>query len=308
MATHDFLPVTFHNTFGSHAPAFRVDPGDSIATSTVDARGRDLNNAELAGRPNPQTGPIYVNGAEPGDTLVFHLEHLRPNRSLGWTSAQLAPNVLDFGYQPEFGDEVELAEWHVDADAGTVTLTSLENRLTGKPLPLRSMLGTVGVAPAIGEAISTSTSGPHGGNMDYNRIAEGVTVFFPVFTEGALFFLGDGHALQGDGEMDGTGVEISMDVRFSLDLIKHQAIQWPRAEDALYLMTCGNVRPLDQAVQHATTEMLDWLETSYGLTTREAHMLLGRFSEYDIGNMYDPAYTMVCKVRKSVLSDLGINQ
>ena len=143
--------------------------------------------------------------------------------------------------------------------------------------------------------------------MDYNRIAEGVTVFFPVFTEGALFFLGDGHALQGDGEMDGTGVEISMDVRFSLDVIKHQVIQWPRAEDAHYLMTCGNVRPLDQAVQHATTEMLDWLESSYGLTTREAHMLLGRFSEYDIGNMYDPAYTMVCKVRKSVLSDLGVS-
>ena len=95
MATHDFLPVTFHNTFGSHAPALRVDPGDSISTSTVDARGRDLNNAELAGRPNPQTGPIYVNGAEAGDTLVFQLEHLRPNRSLGWTSAQLAPNVLD---------------------------------------------------------------------------------------------------------------------------------------------------------------------------------------------------------------------
>ena len=110
-----------------------------------------------------------------------------------------------------------------------------------------------------------------------------------MFADGALFFLGDGHALQGDGEMDGTGVEISMDVRFSLDLIKGKTIGWPRAEDETFLMTCGNVRPLDQAVQHATTEMVSWLETDYGLTTREAHMLLGRFVEYDVGNMYDPA-------------------
>ncbi len=134
-----------------------------------------------------------------------------------------------------------------------------------------------------------------------------MTVYFPVFTEGALFFLGDGHALQGDGEMDGTGVEISMDVRFRLDLIKGRAIQWPRAEDVEYLMVCGNVRPLDQAVQHATTEMVRWLETDYALTTREAHMLLGRVAEYDIGNMYDPAYTMVCKVQKAVLRDLGLS-
>ena len=307
MASHEFTPTVFYNTFGSHPPAFHVDPGDEILTSTVDARGRDQHNAELAGRPNPQTGPFFVSGAEAGDTLVLHLDSIRPNRSLGWTTGCLAPNVLDFDYEPEFDDEVDLAEWKVDPTAGTVTLTTPENRLTGKSFELRPMMGTVGVAPDIGEAISTSTSGPHGGNMDYNRIKEGVTVYFPVFTEGALFFLGDGHALQGDGEMDGTGVEISMDVRFRLDLIKGHSIQWPRAEDEEYLMVCGNVRPLDQAVQHATTEMVRWLESDYGLTAREAHMLLGRVAEYDIGNMYDPAYTMVCKVPKAVLISLGLS-
>ena len=305
MAHHNFSPTTFYNTFGTHPPALHVEAGDSIATTTVDARGFDQDNAELAGRPNPQTGPFYVNGAEAGDTLVLKLHEVTPNRRLGWTTARLAPNVVDFEYEANFDDEVDLATWDVDVEAGTVALVEPQNRLTGKPLPLRPMLGTVGVAPDIGEAISTMTSGAHGGNMDYNRITRGVTVSFPVFTDGALFFLGDGHALQGDGEMDGTGVEISMDVRFSLDLIKGKTIHWPRAEDETFLMTCGNVRPLDQAVQHATTEIVSWLETDYGLTTREAHMLLGRFVEYDVGNMYDPAYTMVCKVRKSVLADLG---
>ena len=308
MAHHKFLPTTYYNTMGTHPPVLGVDPGDSITTTTVDARGFDHENVERAGRPNPQTGPFYVNGAEAGDTLVLQLHEAVPNRRMGWTTAQLAPNVLDFGYESGFSNEVELATWDVDVEAGTVTLTDPQNRLTGQPLPLRPMLGTVGVAPDIGEAISTMTSAAHGGNMDYNRIQPGVTVYLPVFTDGGLFFLGDGHALQGDGEIDGTGVEISMNVRFSLDLIKGRTVHWPRAEDDTFLMTCGNMRPLDQAVQHATTEMVAWLETDFGLTTREAHMLLGRFVEYDVGNMYDPAYTMVCKVRKSVLSELGISR
>ena len=308
MAHHEFSPTTYYNTMGTHPPALHVEAGDSISTTTVDARGFDHENVERAGRPNPQTGPFHVNGAEAGDTLVLKVHEVVPNRRMGWTTARLAPNVLDFGYEADLDGDVELASWDVDVEAGTVTLVEPENRLTGQPLPLRPMLGTVGVAPDIGEAISTMTSAAHGGNMDYNGIKPGVTVYLPVFADGALFFLGDGHALQGDGEIDGTGVEISLDVRFSLDLIKGKTIGWPRAEDETFLMACGNVRPLDQAVQHATTEMVAWLESDYGLTTREAHMLLGRFVEYDVGNMFDPAYTMVCKIRKSVLAELGFER
>ena len=122
-------------------------------------------------------------------------------------------------------------------------------------------------------------------------------VYFPVFAPGALFHIGDGHAVQGDGEIVGTGVEISFDVRFTVDLVKGQRICWPRAEDDTYLMTVGNARPLDQCVQHATTEMLAWLENGFGIDARTAHMFLGQCVEYDVGNIYDPAYTMVCKVR-----------
>jgi len=126
-------------------------------------------------------------------------------------------------------------------------------------------------------------------------------VYFPVFAPGALIHVGDGHAIQGDGEIVGTGIEISMDVQFTVRLIKGKQIGWPRGENADYIFTVGNARPLDQALQHATTEMLRWLEADYGLDTISASILMGQAVEYDLGNVYDPAYTMVCKLRKSLL-------
>ena len=140
--------------------------------------------------------------------------------------------------------------------------------------------------------------------MDYRGFRQGVKVFFPVFSEGALFHIGDGHAVQGDGEIVGTGIEISFDVTFTIDLIEDREIYWPRAENDNYLMAVGNARPLDQALQHSTTELVEWLQTDYGLSARTAHMLLGQVVEYDVGNVYDPAYTMVCKVAKNYVEQL----
>jgi acetamidase/formamidase len=167
------------------------------------------------------------------------------------------------------------------------------------------MLGCFGVAPPRGQAISTATSAEHGGNMDYRGFREGVTVYLPVFVPGALFHLGDGHAVQGDGEIVGTGIEISLDVQFTVGLRKGKRIGWPRGENADYLFTAGNARPLDQALQHATTEMVRWLGDDYGLDTRAASTLLGQCVEYEVGNVFDPAYTMICKAPKRVLSSLG---
>jgi acetamidase/formamidase len=163
------------------------------------------------------------------------------------------------------------------------------------------MLGCFGVAPARGQAISTATSGEHGGNMDYRGFVAGVTVSFPVFVPGALFHLGDGHAVQGDGEIVGTGIEVSCEVQFTVHLQKGRRIGWPRGENDSYIFTVGNARPLDQAVQHATTEMIRWLGEDYGLDARSASIMLGMCVEYDLGNVFDPAYTMVCKVPKRVL-------
>jgi acetamidase/formamidase len=308
MAVHRFQPSRYHNTLGSHEPALRIADGDTVETVTVDAAGFDAHGEQVAAPYNAQTGPFYVEGAEPGDLLAVLLEQIRPNRTYGWTGTMVAPNIVDPDFTPRLPwpapGERRVAAWHVDAEAGTARLVSPETALGALTLPSRPMLGCFGVAPAGGQAISTGTSAEHGGNMDYRGFVAGVTAYFPVFVPGALFHLGDGHALQGDGEIAGTGIEISMDVRFSVRVIKGAQARWPRGENADYIFTLGNARPLDQCVQHATTEMLRWLRSAYGLDELAASILLGQAVEYELGNMFDPAYTMVCKLPKRVLAGL----
>ncbi len=297
MTTHHFQPTHYHSTIGPHAPVLRIAAGDTVVTTTVDAYGRDARNEQIAAGSNPQIGPFYVENAEPGDTLALHLDHLYPNRDYGYTSTAVAANVVD----PQYGRELperERAEWRIDRARGTATLVKRVTKLGNLTLPLAPMLGCFGVAPPDGQAISTVTSGPYGGNMDYRGFVAGVTVYLPVFVPGALLFLGDGHAVQGDGEIVGTGIEVSFDVQFTVRLLKSKRIYWPRGENAAYIFTVGNARPLDQAVQHATTEMLRWLQEDYGLDAPGAHILLGQCVEYDLGNVFDPAYTMVCKMPK----------
>ena len=304
MTTHTFEPDHYFTTIGAHPPVLHIAPGDTVVTSTVDALGQDAQLEQVAGRPNPQTGPFFVDGAEKGDTLVVRIERLRPNRDTGFTGALLAPNVVD----PEFVRELPEGarfDWGIDHDAWTATPLEPIPGLENLRLPLDPMLGCFGVAARGGQAISTMTSAQHGGNMDYRGFREGVTVYLPVFEPGALFFLGDGHAMQGDGEIVGTGIEISLNVQFSVDVRKGEQIDWPRGENVDEIFTVGNARPLDQALQHATTEMVRWLGTRYGLDVRAASALLGQCVEYDVANVYDPAYTMVCKVPKRVLGMLG---
>jgi amidase len=301
VAIHRFDPTTYHIALGTYPPVLHIADGDTVQTTTADARGQDANLRQVAERGNPQTGPFYVEGATPDDTLAVHFDRLRPNRRRGWTAAALAPNVVDPDHVPSLPQERGLAEWDVDVDSWTATLVTPETSLGRFRIPLAPMLGCFGVAPARGQAISTATSGPHGGNMDYRGFREGVTVYFPVAIPGALLFVGDGHAVQGDGEIVGTGIEISFDVEFTVRLLKNKQINWPRAEDEEYIMTAGNARPLDQALQHATTEMNRWLQADYGLDNRAASILLGQCVRYEVGNVFDPAYTMICKVAKNLL-------
>jgi amidase len=304
MATYDFEPTVFCGTLGSHEPVLRLQDGDTVRTTTVDALGRDAFGEQRAPPPNPQTGPFFVSGAEPGDTLAVHLIRISPNRTTAGSWTSVAANVVDPAYVPELpasrGERV-WSEWTLDVDGGTATLVSPRTSLGQLRLPLAPMLGCFGVAPADGEAISTATSGTHGGNMDYGGFTVGVTALFPVLVPGALFFLGDGHALQGDGEIVGTGLEVSMDVEFSVTVMKGKCSFWPRGESADYVFTVGNARPLDQALQHATTEMLRWLQDDFSLDPLGANTLLGQCVEYEVGNVFDPAYTMVCKVARHFL-------
>ena len=271
-----------------------------MVTTTVDAFGKDAGDRQVTPIGNPQTGPFYVEGAEPGDTLIVHLDRISPSRAIGYSSSVVAPNVVEPSFVREL-PERELAEWRIDNERGTATLIKPETKLGDLTIPLAPMLGCFGVAPPGGQAISTATSAEHGGNMDYRGFVAGVTVYFPVFVTGALLHVGDGHATQGDGEIVGNGIEISMEVQFTVQVIKGKRIRWPRGENADYIFAVGNARPLDQAVQHATTEMLRWLEEDYALDVTAASLLLGQCVEYDLGNVFDPAYTMVCKLRKALL-------
>ncbi len=302
MTTHQLDPETFFTTIGEHPPALRVQPGDTVVMQTLDAFGVDRDGIVRGERPNPQSGPIWVEGAEPGDALEVTIVALTPSRETGWTRFPLAANVVDPDRATRL-PERETADWTIDVEAGTVRLTDPPPALADLVLPLEPMIGCFGVAPAGGEAITTSTPGPHGGNMDWRGFRPGTTVWFPVSVPGALLFAGDGHARQGDGEISGTGVEVSMEMELRLDLRKRWATSWPRGitADGAELFTVGNARPLDQALQHATTEMLDWLETAYGLDIVSATHLMGQTVGYDVGNVYNPAFTVVCRMPVAVV-------
>jgi amidase len=300
MATHRLAPSRFFNTLGSHEPVLRVADGDRVVAATLDASGVGADGATHADRPNPMTGPIFVEGAEPGDALQVTIEALRPNRATGWSQSTLAPNVVDPAFVPALPPR-QIQEWAIDPEGGTVRLLAPYAETGDLVLPLAPMIGCFGVAPAGGEAISTATSGPHGGNMDWRGFGPGVSVAFPVGAPGGLFFLGDGHARQGDGEIVGTGVETSFEMTVVLRVQKGRAIAWPRGEDAAGIFTIGNARPLDQALQHATTEMLRWLGEGYGLAPAAASHLLGQAVLYEIANVFNPAYSVVCRVPHDVL-------
>jgi amidase len=306
MATHHFLPTRYHTTIGSHEPVLRIADGDTVVTSTVDASGRDRSGEIVTPGGNPQTGPFHVQGAEPGDALVITFDRLTPNRDTGWSRTVIAENVVDPTFVRELPAD-DLLTWELDAARGTARPRAREGTidppaaLEALVLPLAPMVGCFGVAPARGQSISTATSGPHGGNMDYRGFVKGVTVYLPVEVPGALFHIGDGHAIQGDGEIVGTGIEISFDVQFTCRVLKDAGVSWPRGENEEFIFTVGNARPLDQALQHATTEMLRWLDRDFGLDARAASTLLGQAVRYEVGNVYDPAYTMVCKVARDLL-------
>jgi amidase len=182
----------------------------------------------------------------------------------------------------------------VSLDSTDITPAHLE-------LPLRPMLGCVAVAPARKEAIAAITPGAHGGNLDYAGLVAGVRLMLPVNEPGALLFLGDGHARMGEAEAAGTGVEISMDVEFTVDLVKKKPIGWPRLETDTHIMVLGSARPLLEAFQHSTTEMQKWLMADYGFSERGASTFMGQALEYEIANVVDPNFTVVAKMRKSLL-------
>jgi len=167
------------------------------------------------------------------------------------------------------------------------------------------MLGCVGVAPAFGQSLRTVNLGAYGGNLDYSGVHEGATLYLPVFQPCALLFIGDGHARQGDGELTGTGLETSMNVEFTVELIKDQSLDQPRIEDAEFVMISGIGGSLSDALQLATSGMVRWLKDTYSLSAGDIALVLGSSMHYDITEIVDPQIHVVAKLRKDSLSGIA---
>lgn len=300
--THRFEASSWSNVLTEMAPALRIASGDIVITDTLDAAGTDKEGLQKASRPNPMNGPIFVEGAEPGDALRVDILNIDFIRATGWTRSALSANVLDPEYARALPDR-DRAEWIIDRETSTVRLEKPAPVLEKLVLPLEPMIGCFGVAPPGGQAISTASSSINGGNMDYRGFTTGCSVSLPVSVPGGLFFLGDCHATQGDGEISGTGVETCCKVEFRLTVEKQRTIGWPRGEVEDRIFTVGNARPLDQALQHATTEMVAWLKSDYGLSDTDTAHLLGQVVQYEVGNVFNPAYTIVCSVAKKWLPE-----
>jgi amidase len=295
----------------AHPPAARINPGDTVKTKTRDASNDVfsasdktlLSKLDLT-KVNPQTGPFYIEGAEPGDTLKVHIDDISLNRDFGWGMSlpyfgALAPEYKTAMITDPVPDK--LFAWHLDAEKN-VGVLDLPNSKIGKvEVPLRPFFGTIGTAPAGKECISSLVPGPHGANMDFNEVVKGVTMYFPVFEPGALFMLGDGHAAQGDGEIDGAAIETSFNVTFTVDLIKGKKIKWPRLENDTMVMSIGSTRPLIDALRIACTDVVNWLVEDYGFDKYEALQLLGQAAQIEVANVVDPQYSVACQIPKKYL-------
>ena len=303
-------PSEFAWTFGGVPPVRKVKPGDLLELWTEDAfggkvRGFDDLVSKVIEFPfvNPQTGPFFVEGAEPGDTLAIHFVSIEPSRD--WAASCTVPL---FGALTSTHQTATLQEplpevvWVYDVDAGkrTVTYRARAGEYAVE-LPLDPMHGTVGVAPASFEARSSLVPDAHGGNMDTPEMRAGTTCYLGVNVEGALFSIGDGHCRQGEGETCGVAVEAAMDTVIAIDLVKGRPTPWPRLENDSYLMSAGSARPLEDAFRIAHVDMVTWLSEEYGFETLDAYQLLTQVSESPVANVCDPNYTFVTKVAKRYL-------
>ena len=290
--------------YGQLPPVLHIKPGDTVETSTVDADGKAIEAAGLKpGGPNPLTGPFYIDGAEPGDTLVVRFLHLEVNGKEGWGSAGPGFGALNSShFTPVLGPGIPRRTWTyaIDKAANVATFQAADSKFSVK-IPLHPFLGCVGVAPADGEMRSSIVPAEFGGNMDSSEASAGNTLYLPVNSPGALLFLGDGHAAMGDGEVDGTAIEVSMLVRFQVDLVKHHKIGWPRFENNDYIMAAGIYRPLDDALRIAFTELIGWIHEQYGLSELDAYELLSKTAEIHLAEMVDPNFVVIAKIQKKYL-------
>jgi amidase len=305
-------PTLLPGTFGGFAPVAEIAPGTVIDSWSFDCFGGAVRTAAdrpstLIGRAsNPQTGPYHVTGAEPGDTLAVHFVSLRPRHGRGVSTTVPFFGALTGSQYTSLQPPLPERTWVYDLDLKnwTARFAALDSPFAVE-LPLDPMHGTVGVAPAGGEARSTLVPGEWGGNLDTPEMRAGATCYLGVNVPGALFAFGDGHARQGEGETCGTAIECAMDTVLIVDLIKGVPTPWPRLETDDYLITTGSARPLEDAYRIAHAELVRWVGELTGLSLLDAYQLVAQTALSPAANVVDPQYTMVAKLPKALLPGLG---
>lgn len=307
---HEFTPTTFYRQFSaSNQPVLEISPGDTVHTTTVDAGGTDEHGVKRVLGGNPQTGPFFVRTAWPGDTLVVHFTRIRLNRDYAISDDAIVDRALDSSMAVKMKDDVKTLRWHLDRERMLATSERPGEHLRNFVVPLRPMLGCVATAPGFASAPPpTGDSGHYGGNMDFNDIVEGVTLYLPVNQPGALLYLGDGHAAQGDGELNGNALETSMEVEFTVDVIHDKRIRTPRVESDSAIMTVGLGGSLEDALRDATSGMSQWLEQDYGLAPSEIAQVLGTSVEFKISEVADRNAGVAAKLGKQRLQPLTRKQ
>jgi acetamidase/formamidase len=294
--------------YGTAPAVAHVKPGDTIETNTLDAFGNVLkkpgDKLSLIKGDNPLTGPFFVDGAQPGDTLTVKFLDLQVDGNQGVGTLDPGFGALNPTRYTPMVQHQPLPEkiwfYPIDKATNTATFNALDSKFSVK-IPLHPFFGCIGVAPAGGEARSSIVPAEFGGNMDAPEASVGNTLYLPVNVSGALLYVGDGHAAMGDGEVAGTAIEVPLLARFQVGIIKGKTIAWPRFENNDSLMAVGAYRPLDDALRIAFTELVGWIHQDYGLSNLDAYELLSKVAKIHLDEMVDPNYVVVAFIDKKFL-------
>lgn len=299
------IQTKYHYTIGPYAkPAIYVKPGDTIVVETEDAFEGKITDektkpSDVLEMPfvNPVNGPIFVKGAENGDSIAVKIESIRPRGSQPRGTTCLIPyfggltntdkTVTLNNPLPEIVRKVEVTEEFVKWNEHI-------------RFPYNPLIGTIGTSPQI-DSISTLTPANHGGNMDLPDIRPGSTIYLPVRVEGALLYLGDCHASQGDGELCGVAIEYPTYTTITVNLVKGWTLEWPRLENNEFIMSIGSTRPMEDAARIAYADLIEWMVSKYGFDKWNAYFILTQVGRVHLGNMVDPNYTIGAILEKKYL-------
>ena len=298
---------TVKYVYGVAPPVARVRPGNILDANSLDCFGNAIKKPgdplSLVKGDNPLTGPFFIEGAEPGDTLVVHILDLQVDGNQGLGAFAPGFGALnETNYTPMLHPPLPERIWFypIDHASNTATFQALDSNYKVK-IPLHPFLGCIGVAPSNGEARSSIVPAEFGGNMDAPEASVGNTLYLPVNVSGGLLYFGDGHAAMGDGEIAGTAIEVPMKARLQLDIVKGKHTNWPRFENEKEIMAAGIYRPVDDALRIAFTELVGWIHTDYGLSELDAYELLSKVGKIHLTEMVDPNYVVVASIEKKFL-------